>query len=1212
MSSIVSGKAFSQLVGRFAEDRTEYRKVLLLFGYLFCVVSASTIGRTAADTLFLSRFDNGYLSAMYLPQAAAMIVAGILFQKYASKVRLERLIIALIPLISALVLISRLGVGMELRWVFPVIYIGYDVFNFLMIVCFWQFATSVMDQRKAKKMIGLVGSGGITGGILSGFGLKALVPLVGTANLIFFYALLQLLGLAAVLLILRTSPEAAEAVPAQSRPGSTKQAKQRKTSLFASVPHLKYVAILSAVLVLSLTLIDYQFKVILRGTLQNEALAGFMGSFYGFSGLVALAFQLFVSGRILTRFGVMTSLLVFPVALIAGSLGILLLPFLAMAVVVKGSDKVIGDTLYSSVSQLVMFPVPPEWRGKAKGFLDGIVRNGAKGLAAVCLLVVTRVLAPEQLSYVILLLLVVGIAAAVRVKKAYLSTLLANLKNGGDDDAHKAELNFMDPASRQILLDALSSPEKQQALYAFRILRGMEPPVLTPAYIRTLLRHPAAEVCIEALTYVESTVPEGFEPTLREYTASSHTAIRAKAILALAAYAKEGYLDEITDALDHVKVEIQAAAIAGLVKYYGIEGMFRAVGKLKHLIGSVHEEERVAMAALFGEIGVTSFYKPLISLLDDGSAQVRKQALKSAAKLRVPALVPLLVARLQDSETRRHAIEALAAYDEGHVVTALQPDLGHKEIGLYLPPVFERIGTQKAFDTLLAAYEAAGFEMRDRILESLLRMHKGELRFDSKRIERYIEQELQLYHQFAEHASHVIGRDGYAEVDELIGEIRLGISRRIFQLLSFRYDGSTMLAVYANWSEGDARQQANAAEVIDQTLHGVLRTEMARMMSAPRTLSPASSDEAQFRKDLQWLSVQGDEWLGDMLRFIESRQNAAAAEDGARHASAAGAANSAGYARSTEIDERLADHVSRVRLLRNVSLFQGLSSRDLSVIALRLQKVHKAQGSKIIQEGDPGDSMMILENGRAGVYRNGQLLQQLKRGDCFGEMAILTEGPRTATIIAEDDVLVWRLDSAVFYDMMFDQNSIALEMMKLLSRRLRTALNRSTAEEQEQSGMLLGKAEVAAARSVQETAGMTQMKDDAILKRILVLQKIGLFRHLSSHDFIWLAQMVDEVEYEQGETVCRTGDFGDAMYGIIEGAITVHRGNERIAELREGEFFGEMALIDSGPRSADCTAACDTVLLRLHRDQVMTYCFQNIDVLRSMMRVIADRLKHMV
>ncbi len=93
-------------------------------------------------------------------------------------------------------------------------------------------------------------------------------------------------------------------------------------------------------------------------------------------------------------------------------------------------------------------------------------------------------------------------------------------------------------------------------------------------------------------------------------------------------------------------------------------------------------------------------------------------------------------------------------------------------------------------------------------------------------------------------------------------------------------------------------------------------------------------------------------------------------------------------------------------------------------------------------------------------------------------------------------------------------------------------------------------------------------------------------------DFIWLAQMVEEVVYDPGEVICRAGDFGDTMYGIIEGSICVHRGSEEFAVLQEGAFFGKMAIIDSGPRSADCTAKEATVLLQLHRDLVLTFCFQ--------------------
>ena len=130
-------------------------------------------------------------------------------------------------------------------------------------------------------------------------------------------------------------------------------------------------------------------------------------------------------------------------------------------------------------------------------------------------------------------------------------------------------------------------------------------------------------------------------------------------------------MDEITVHLENQSVEVQAAAIAGLVKYYSIEGMFRAVGKLKEMMESGHEEERIAMAALFGQIRVKNFYKPLISLLQDNSPQVRIRALESAAILHVPPLLVPIIAMLKDSKTRRYAIEALAAYDEAGYAAAV-------------------------------------------------------------------------------------------------------------------------------------------------------------------------------------------------------------------------------------------------------------------------------------------------------------------------------------------------------------------------------------------------------------------------------------------------------------------------------------------------------------------------------------------------------------
>ncbi|MDF2668014.1 MAG: hypothetical protein K0R67_320, partial [Paenibacillus sp.] len=276
MDFILFRSGFRSAKQRFMADSEEYGKIVLLFVYLFCAASASTIGRTAADTLFLSHFSASKLSLMYLPQAGILLLAGIIYQRLCRIVRIDLLCTIITLSVFILSLGSRMVAGLGYHWVYAVMYVAYDVFNFLMIVCFWQFATSVMDQRKAKKLINWVGSGSIVGGIVSGFGLKLLVGPLGTMNLIYIYAGLQLLCFLLVRTIIARVADRrdtfAVAVPGtQGMPGNKPNtaakpspAQAASGGMFRNVPHLKYIAIIAATITLSLTFADYQFKVILR------------------------------------------------------------------------------------------------------------------------------------------------------------------------------------------------------------------------------------------------------------------------------------------------------------------------------------------------------------------------------------------------------------------------------------------------------------------------------------------------------------------------------------------------------------------------------------------------------------------------------------------------------------------------------------------------------------------------------------------------------------------------------------------------------------------------------------------------------------------------------------------------------------------------------------------------------------------------------------
>ena len=83
-----------------------------------------------------------------------------------------------------------------------------------------------------------------------------------------------------------------------------------------------------------------------------------------------------------------------------------------------------------------------------------------------------------------------------------------------------------------------------------------------------------------------------------------------------------------------------------------------------------------------------------------------------------------------------------------------------------------------------------------------------------------------------------------------------------------------------------------------------------------------------------------------------------------------------------------------------------------------------------------------------------------------------------------------------------------------------------------------------------------QIHNQTILRRVLVLQKIELFAHLSQDDFVRLAHRVEEIIYEPGEIICRLNEHGDTMFSIVEGSIRVHRGDDSLAVLGVGQCFG--------------------------------------------------------
>jgi len=129
--------------------------------------------------------------------------------------------------------------------------------------------------------------------------------------------------------------------------------------------------------------------------------------------------------------------------------------------------------------------------------------------------------------------------------------------------------------------------------------------------------------------------------------------------------------------------------------------------------------------------------------------------------------------------------------------------------------------------------------------------------------------------------------------------------------------------------------------------------------------------------------------------------------------------------------------LEKIIFLKGVELFSQLSGEKLAQVAQIAKEVEHDKGKKIFAEGDPGNSLFLIVNGAVDVVKGGKTIVSLGERECFGEMAILDSEPRSATIVAQKDVVLLEISREDFYDLMADEHEISQGIMKVLVRRLR-------------------------------------------------------------------------------------------------------------------------------------------------------------------------------
>jgi AAA family ATP:ADP antiporter len=852
----------------------ELDRGLLLFGYLFFVIGSFTVGKAVRDALFIDEFG-----AMLLPYADIAIAAIVglwvsVYLRVARRVNVRSLLMGSLGFFALNCLIFwYLSRTSQAAWLTPTIYIWVGMFGVVAPAQVWTLANYVLTTREAKRLFGFVGSGATAGWIVGGFITRYTATRFGAESTLVGMALSLLLAAVLVDRLWLRRPRAED--------GAADADDTNDTSIRASLRLIagsKYLLAIAAVILLSsyaTAIIGWQFKAVVAASKGGkDELAAFFGSFNFFAGLLSLALQWVLTGRLLRRVGLGFALFVVPVALSLGTLGLLLVGTLAAAVALRGTDQVLRYAVDKPTVELLYLPVPSDQTLTVKSFIDTIVWRLGDGFAGLSILLFASWLGlgAVGMSWVVLVLLGGWIAAAWVAQRQYVINLQDSI-HSYRLDAERASAAGLDRAATDLLSKQLSGSEPAEVLYALRMLGAASHRGAHPA-VRGLLQHESAEVRAEAIRVLDEAGDAGVAPQIEKLLYDPALVVRTQALLYIAHHARIDPLDRIEQLGAFEDFSIRSAMITFLAQPGTTSNIDAARLLLDRMLQDDDPRTRVEAARLL-ELLPDHFEEQLRSVLVNGDVEQVRHGLHAVGTLRKRKLAGRVIDRLGDGELSGDAAEALARFGDRIVGTlrdALVDGETHPDVRREIPGVLQRIGSQASFQVLVESLLDPDVEVRRAIigaLNKLQELHPTWL-LDRRMVETVLGAEL-LGHL---RSYQVLGTLDAAldDTTPVFTPLQTAMEQeleRVFRLLKMLHPHQDLHSAYVGVQSRNPVVHDNALEFLENILTPELRglliplldsevPRAARLALADRVLGARAPSETEA---VRLLLLSDDPWL---------------------------------------------------------------------------------------------------------------------------------------------------------------------------------------------------------------------------------------------------------------------------------------------------------------------------------------------------------------
>jgi CRP-like cAMP-binding protein len=263
------------------------------------------------------------------------------------------------------------------------------------------------------------------------------------------------------------------------------------------------------------------------------------------------------------------------------------------------------------------------------------------------------------------------------------------------------------------------------------------------------------------------------------------------------------------------------------------------------------------------------------------------------------------------------------------------------------------------------------------------------------------------------------------------------------------------------------------------------------------------------------------------------------------------------------------DLLQRAGELRSMALFRHFTDELIIPLAKLVEPSSFADEQLIFSEGDAGRDLKIIREGVVRVTRTTpvgtQVLTNLERGALFGEISYLDDLGRSASAHGVGTGSIYTIPSEALDAAVEADRELAVSLLWGFWQTLATKVRAANTQMSELFGA--PSAPLTQGRSNEDVGQRVQLSEE---DKLDILREQGL----SAQELRLLAKYSREMSYGINELIFAEGDPGDCLYIVVEGSVRISRmvpgmGEECLSILSRGEVFGELALIDEQPRSAD-------------------------------------------